>query len=418
MINTRSIQACDAARFGRFKKPLYDSYNFSKIPNTVRALLGCPHDAPLPEDTFRKGSYDFVLLFLIDSFGWHYFQRFSDKYPFLKRFLDEGIVSKLTSQFPSTTTNHMTCMHTGLSVGQSGLYEWFCYDPTLDEVICPFHFSYAKDKQCNTLSQAGVNPNELFPFQTTYQRLEEEGIRSVSFQEKSISRSPYSKAMYQGAEAIGYNSLSEGLAKLLRQIRGQKQKSYYLFYYGKIDGTGHDHGPYSQQVEKEIDKCLCHLEKFWQELATHTKNGCIIVTADHGMAPIIPEKTYYINQNLPHFNHFIKKNKNGTLLVPCGSSRDMFLHIKEEHLKEAHAELQEALVGIADVHTRDELIQNGLFGPVSDRFLARAGNLVALPYEEQSVWWYEEGRYSNTYHGHHGGLTPLELETIFLFLNQ
>jgi hypothetical protein len=41
--------------------------------------------------------------------------------------------------------------------------------------------------------------------------------------------------------------------------------------------------------------------------------------------------------------------------------------------------------------------------------LSRLGNLVILPYEQESVWWYEKG-FEQKHYGHHGGLTPQEAE--------
>ncbi len=418
MINERSIQTCDNSNFGVFKKPLYDSYCFSRIPQTIRGLLtGNLIDQVdgLPNDTIQQADCDFVLVILIDSFGWQYFEKFSHKYPFLKRFIDEGVVSKITSQFPSTTTNHVTCMHTGLSVAQSGIYDWFYYEPLVDSCICPLHFSYANDKEFNTLAKDGLTAADLFPFRTIYQDFDELGIRSVAFQNKNTSKSPYSQEMYKGAEIVGYNNLSEGLAKLLHKLNGQKQKSYYFFYFGDIDSAGHEFGPNSPEVAKQIDKCFSRLEKFWQDLTAKNRNGCFILTADHGMAQINPATTYYINKLLPGFERFIQRNKKGELLIPAGSRRDMFLHIKNEHLQEAFDALTIALKGLGQVHKTSDLIEEGLFGPISNRFLERVGNLVLLPFGENSIWWHDPNREESLNLGYHGGLTEAEVETIFLF---
>jgi hypothetical protein len=82
-------------------------------------------------------------------------------------------------------------------------------------------------------------------------------------------------------------------------------------------------------------------------------------------------------------------------------------------LEEAQSFLAQRLEGKADVVKTDYLIQNGYFGPeVSSRLRERIGNLVILPYRYESVWWYEKGKFEQKFFGHHGGLTPQEMETV------
>jgi hypothetical protein len=108
----------------------------------------------------------------------------------------------------------------------------------------------------------------------------------------------------------------------------------------------------------------------------------------------------------------LKTNRNGALLVPAGSARDMFLYIKDDLLEEAQSFLTTRLEGKADVVKVESLIEEGYFGPeISSRFRERVGNLVILPYAHESVWWYEKGKHEQLFYGHHGGLTPLEMET-------
>jgi hypothetical protein len=136
-----------------------------------------------------------------------------------------------------------------------------------------------------------------------------------------------------------------------------------------------------------------------------------LLTADHGQSEIDPATTIYLNKAFPHLNKWIKTNKQGQLLAPGGSCRDQFLYIQEDHLEEAHALLSKELEGRADVVRTEELIAQGYFGPqVSDLFRARAGNLVVLAYRYESIWWYEKGKFEQKYYGHHGGLTPQEME--------
>ena len=46
---------------------------------------------------------------LLDAFGWAFVQRHAD-HPFLKRL----VIEPVASQFPSTTTAHLTTLYTGL----------------------------------------------------------------------------------------------------------------------------------------------------------------------------------------------------------------------------------------------------------------------------------------------------------------
>ena len=98
-----------------FIKPRYDSGGYAGIPNRIK-------------EAFASRNYDAVVLFLVDGFGWRFYERFQDA-AFTRRIAKHGKIEKLTSQFPSTTAAHVTTIHTGLPVGESGVYEWIYYEP-------------------------------------------------------------------------------------------------------------------------------------------------------------------------------------------------------------------------------------------------------------------------------------------------
>ena len=425
MLNQRSIDTVAKARFGsHFLRPLYDSYCFSNIPQTILNLFSGKNEGGLPLDTIGKtdGPFERVVVFLIDGFGWELFQRHKDRYPFLKRFVDQGIVNKITSQFPSTTVPHMTCIHTGLPVGQTGLYEWFYYEPLADAPIAPLLFSYAKDKKRDTLTKSGIKPDQIFPSKTLYQALKEDNVSSYVFQSRETAHSPFSQTVLNGAQIIPYMALESGLKKLSKLFRtNEDPKSYFFFYFSGIDSKGHHFGPYAKEMDQEIDRCFTALEKlFWEQKKTSSKKTAYILMADHGFSPTDPEKTVYLNQLFPDFDRYIKKNKSQEPIVPCGSCRDMFLHIQEDKLDEVKQLLKTALKGKAEVFTTEELISLGMFGnkdKINKQFYKRVGNLVAIALDDYSVWWYEKGSFENPYYGYHGGLLPSEMETIFLFLD-
>jgi predicted AlkP superfamily pyrophosphatase or phosphodiesterase len=384
-----------------FVKPRYDEGGFAGIPTKVK-------------NAFASGKYDAVVLFFIDAFGWRFFEKFQDT-PFLKRMAKYGTIEKITSQFPSTTAAHVTTIHTGLPVGESGVYEWFYYEPQADAVIAPLLFSYAGSWYRDDLSNTGVQPSLIYPRGVFYPELKRMGISPYYFGSRDHTPSTYSSVVMSGAELISYKTLSEAFTNVGLLLEQATKPTYIHLYFDKIDSICHEYGPGSPQVKAEIETFLMMMEHNFDRIFKGKKRILFLMTADHGMAEVDPDATIYLNRDpaFAGFERFVKANRQGKLLVPAGSPRDMFLYIKEGMLDEAQEFLAKRLEGRADVVKTEFLINEEYFGPeVSPRFLSRVGNLVALSYLHESVWWYEKGKFEMRYYGHHGGLTPQEMETV------
>jgi hypothetical protein len=421
MLNTDSLAAVAASRFGeRFMRPLYESYCFARIPATVRALLTGEAGTTLPAAALgplAQQPPDAVILLFIDAFGWRFFHERAERYPFLKRILDDGVVSQLSTQFPSTTSAHVTTIHTGLEVGASGVFEWNYYEPALDAMISPLLFSFCGDRERDTLRPTGVDPARIYPASPFYRGLREAGVQPFVFQHHSYAGSPYTRVVAADAQVVSYRTLPEALTLLADLRAAQRGKAYYNLYFDGVDSVCHLHGPASRHVDAEIDALLSTLERtLHPALSGIGGRTLLLVAADHGHAAIDPATTLYLNRALPDVARFFRTSASGAPLVPGGSSRDMFLYIRPELLDEAEAELTALLAGRAEVHRVERLLAEGFFGtsPPSPALLGRIGNLVILPYAGESVWWYERGRFEQRYRGAHGGLTRDEAETILL----
>ncbi len=384
-----------------FIKPRYDSGGYAGIPDRVT-------------QAFASKNYDAVVLFLVDGFGWRFYERFQDA-AFIQRIAKQGRIEKLTSQFPSTTAAHVTTIHTGLPVGQSGVYEWYYYEPQVDAVIAPLLFSHAGTMERDSLKPAKVEPSLLYPGGFFYPELKKMGVDPFVFGIRDYTPSTYSKVVMAGAEQVAFKTLTEALVNVGLLLESQTRPTYIHLYFDKIDALGHEYGPSAWQTEAEIETFLLTMEYYFERIFKGDKRILFLMTADHGQSEVDPKTTVYLNTN-PQFagvERFLKTNRQGKLLVPAGSARDMFLYIKEEMLEEAQAFLAPRLEGRADVIKTETLISEGYFGvEVSPRFLERVGNLVILPYRYESVWWYEKDKFEMRFRGHHGGLTPQEMETI------
>lgn len=382
-----------------FVKPRYDSGGFASLPQRLADLL-----------TARR--YDAVVFFLMDGFGWRFFEKFQEE-PFLKQVTRQGTVEKLTSQFPSTTAAHITTIHTGLPVGEHGVFEWNYYEPTLDVVIAPLLFSFAGTVERDTLKPLDVGPKTLYPKHTLYNALSNHGVKATIFQHREYTPSTYSSAMFKGAQAFGYKTLPEGLVNLGEALAKSTPPAYFYLYYEKIDSVGHDYGPDAPQTAAEIQSFLLTMEHIFRRVVCPKGKTLFLLTADHGQSEVDPQTTIFINTD-PRFEgvtRFLRTNRAGEFIVPGGACRDFFLYIREGMVDEAQAFLASRLEGRAEVRKVAEMMAEGWFGPkVSPAFRTRAGDLVILPYRGEAVWWYEKDKFGQKYYGHHGGLTPQEME--------
>lgn len=384
-----------------FIKPRYDRGGFAGIPNRIT-------------EAFASNNYDAVVLFLIDGFGWRFFERFQDA-TFIKRVAKHGRIEKLISQFPSTTAAHVTTIHTGLPVGQSGVYEWYYYEPLVDQIIAPLLFSYSGTKERDTLKAAKVDPRSIYPRGIFYPELKKMGITSYSYGVRDYTPSTFSKVAMAGAEQQRFNTLTEALVNIGLLLEKQTKPVYIHLYFDKIDALAHEYGPNAPQTEAEIETFLLIMEQYFERIFKGKKRVLFLMTADHGQCEVDPKTTIYLNtdKRFAGFERYLKANRNGQLLVPAGSARDMFLYVKDDLLDEAQSFLAMRLEGKADVVKTELLLSEGYFGAeISERFRERVGNLVVLPYRYESVWWYEKEKFEQRFYGHHGGLTPQEMETI------
>ncbi|MCX6031699.1 MAG: alkaline phosphatase family protein [Chloroflexi bacterium] len=401
-----------------FIKPTYDGRCFPAIPHSIAGLLGAPQKVALAPEVLEglAGAYDAVVLFLVDAFGWRFFEKYADDYPALRRFRETGVATRLTAQFPSTTASHITCLHTGLDVGQSGVYEWQYYEPQLDAVITPLLFSYAGTTERDQLKAAGVDPRRLYPRRTLYHALGRQGIASYVFQHRAFTPSTFSNMMFAGATIVlGYKTLPEALINLRALLGEQRVPSYYVLYFGDFDGIGHEYGPNSAQLAAELDAFLTSLERlFLRRLKVRAGQGLFLLTADHGLVETNPAATIYLNTDraFSGIERYLRTDRQGRTLVPGGSARDAFLYVRAGMLDEAQAFLAQRLTGRAVAYRAADMIEAGFFGsqPPSPEFLGRVGDLVILPYRGEAVWWYEKDRFEQKFYGHHGGLTPQEME--------
>ena len=182
-----------------------------------------------------------VAVVLLDAFGWAFVQRHAD-HPFLRRLEIEPVAS----QFPSTTTAHLTTLYTGLPVAEHGLYEWQIYEPAVDGIVLPLPFVAADG------TPLALDPKVFVPGPTFFEQLD---VPALALQPQAIWPSTYSSAALAGADVVPYASFEEAT-----RLLGTRSGLTYL-YWDAIDATGHRHGPSSAEFDAAALAALDALDR-------------------------------------------------------------------------------------------------------------------------------------------------------------
>ncbi len=416
MINDISLSRFESFGPGLLK-PIYADYSFGNIPSTIHYLLTGERLGPLlPENCFG-GAYpkpERVVLFLIDAYGWRSWQRDRERLTAPRRIAANGILTPISALFPSTTSASVTTLNLGVLPAEHALYEWNVYIPAYGEVIQTLPFMPLGAQEADLCLRQGRDPAELVAVsETVHERLARHGVRSIQFCYRYID-SGYNQIVSKGAERIRHDSLAEAMLQLRQTVESIPDKALLYFYWAGIDSVAHHYGPLSPFHEAES-------AAFWATfdavLGGLKRPGTLFLfTADHDQVSGKSEDTVYINEHLPDLKESLSTSPSGAPIYPNGSPRDMFLHLKPAHREDMLASLQERFGDIARIETVDNAIAAGLFGPrpVSAELRRRLGDLLILPYDGHFIFWREPGKLENRYNGHHGGLAPSELISVFV----
>jgi predicted AlkP superfamily pyrophosphatase or phosphodiesterase len=202
------------------------------------------------------------------------------------------------------------------------------------------------------------------------------------------------------------------VVRLRKAIEAESGPAYFYVYIDNFDSIEHEYGIGTDEFYAELSALSFLLEKeFLEKIDKDTASEVLLlITADHGQLNVSPKETIYLNKYQKVVDSF-ERSKSGKPILPTGSPRDVFLHIKENKLEKVYDFLSSKLKRKAKVIKTEEAIEMGLFGKGKPKkeFYERAGNLLILPYANCTVWYEHIKGKKFDLLGMHGGLSKYEM---------
>ena len=333
---------------------------------------------------------------LLDAFGMRFVERHAD-HPLLRRLR----IAPLASQFPSTTTAHVTTMHTGTPVGAHGLYEWNVYEPALDAVIIPILYAPPAAAP-DGLRGSGVEIGDIVPPGTLYERLAEAGVRSVALQPSAFSPSTYDSVALARRRAAPVRDDRRRRRRARRRARASRATPTCTGT--RSTPTGHLRRPGLARVRRRLR--AARSTRCEAALAAAGPEALVLFTADHGQVAVDPSRVDYLEDFLPR-DRPLPAHGAGRLRarrVPARRAR--------ARGRAGAASCASGWPGRAEVAQVAELEARGSLRRRSARGCARGWRTSACC--PRRAGWRGCARRAGVeqrFRGHHGGLDPAECET-------
>lgn len=230
-------------------------------------------------------SQSYVVMLSLDGFRWDYPGQANT--PHLDYIASQGVKARsLIPSFPTKTfPNHYT-MATGLYPDHHGIVQNSFYDPEMDRTY-------------KISDRKAVEDPLFYGGEPIWVTAEKQGVTSASFYWVG------SETPVQGIQPTYWKRYQHDFPFEQRidtvihwlSLPEDFRPRLVMWYLHEPDASGHDHGPGSPEIIREVEYLDSLVGVFVQKIKQlpHADQINIIITSDHGMGPISKEKTVYLN---------------------------------------------------------------------------------------------------------------------------
>jgi hypothetical protein len=363
--------------------PRYGTGSLAELVPSVLASIGTP--------TFRNvlslAPAAAACILLIDGLGAELVRAHSVDAPLLHAALVGGSGRDLTSGFPSTTAVSIGSIGTGLPPGAHGILGY--------QVAIP-----GTARLMNSLRwDSEVDPVVWQPLPTAFEQAVAAGTSVVEVAKREFEGGGLDRAVLRAAAFVGGDTFGEigagALAQLKAAVAARRPGLVYA-YVSDLDWTGHGHGVGSLAWRLQLQL----VERLIEQIVERLPSGSVLyVTADHGMVDIEASRRVDVEAE-PWLLDGVR--------LMGGEPRARYLYVRPGALGDVVSGWTARLGAEAVVCTRDQAIDAGWFGVVSDEYRQRIGDVVVAALADIAVVDSRRHPGEAALVGHHGSLTPAE----------
>ena len=231
-------------------------------------------------------NYEPIILISIDGFRWDYFEK--TETPNFDKIIDGAVISEgLVPVFPSKTFPSHLSIVTGNYPTNHGIISNRMYDQEFNET---YYIGQG--------SKAVVDPKwyESEPIWVTAEKQNKVAMTMFwpGSDAKIMGVNPSEYHVYDGS--VSHDNRIDQIINWIK-MDIDKRPDIITLYFSYVDSQGHKHGPESDEIKEaiqEMDRVVGNLTSRLSEIGV-LENCNIIMTSDHGMAQLSPDKVIFID---------------------------------------------------------------------------------------------------------------------------
>lgn len=390
----------------------------ANVPATMAAMLGVPFSGLPPlapelwEPLVANGRPKRIVQIIIDALGQNLVEQESETFAGIRE--KAAVMGEITSVFPSTTVNCLSCFWTGVAPAQHGLVSLRLLFPELGVVGQMIHWTPNFYKAKDALVEGGLDPETFLAAPGMAEQFAAAGVPVYAFKGYDIVDSALSKMHGRGCEeqigAFSFTDMMHQMVGLLEEKAGEPLIA--SAYWPTIDTMSHFRGPDSDAVARELEALIHQIEKhFLDALSPEAREDTVVmIVADHGQLRFEEEDVAQMEDHPAIIDNL--------MIMGTGEPRTPYLYARQGEMDTVLDYINEELGEFGTAVSASYALEQGWLGPepYAHETRSRLGDIVVMMRPKKLLVAPTDNTIVKRMVGKHGGLSPDEMRVPFIGL--